>query len=125
MAAGVTADDDTEDEAENMVPIPDAEARRDAYLRAWVRRDFGCGLVLGQIEAIEMGALTHEVCYYVHYVDGGEGHLTREEVGLDFSASANASAAIWGTVDCRQQHCRLGYLNHPSLGVHLRLTHKM
>ena len=63
-----------------MVPIPAMEARWDPYMWAWVRRDFGHGLVFGQIEAIEMGALTHEVCYYVHYVDGRKEDLTREEV---------------------------------------------
>ena len=83
----------------DMDPIPDAIAQRDPYMRAWVRRDFGRGMVLGQIEAIEIGMLTREVCYYVHYVDGPGEHLSREEVGLYFYAHANASAAIWDVVD--------------------------
>ena len=43
--------------------------------------------------------LTREVCYYVHYVDGKEEHLSREEVDRYFYAHANASAAIWDMVD--------------------------
>ena len=99
VATGVTVEDDTEEEAEDMEPIPEALAQRDPYMRAWVRRNFGRGLVFGQIEAIEIGVLTREVCYYVHYVDGKYEHLSREEVDRYFYAHANASAAIWDIVD--------------------------
>ena len=90
-----------EEDAEDMEPIPEADAQRDPYMRAWVRRNFGRGLVFGQGEAIEIGVLTREVCYHGHYVDGKGEHLSRREVDRYFYAHANASAAIWDMVDFR------------------------
>ena len=91
----------SDDEDEDLVGVPAMESRRDSYMSSWVRRDFGNGLMVGQVTSMFRKVVTDEVYYLVRYIDkqiqefDEEELLTREEVERFFYAKANASAAIW------------------------------